>query len=259
MINFTDAQLQLWLASLIWPLARILGLIMSAPFISETGIPVPARILLGTVITLAIAPTIGPLPSVAVGSWEGIGVLVREILIGVSLGILMQTLFAAVSLAGELVGTQMGLGFATLYDPNSESSTTSFSALMVALSGLVFFAIDGHLAMFGALAQTFKTLPIAELGFKASGLKMLTAYGGVLCMHGLVMALPITITLIIVNLSLGMLSKAAPQLNLFSIGFPITLAAGLFLAFIGLPGWLRAFDKLWEVSLDGITRAAGAL
>lgn len=259
MINLTDAQLQLWLATLIWPLARILGLIMTAPFISETGIPIPARILLGTVITLVIAPTIGPLPAVTVGSWEGLGVLVREILIGVSLGILMQTLFAAVSLAGELAGTQMGLGFATLYDPNSESSTTSLSALMVALSGLVFFAIDGHLAMFGALTQTFKTLPIAELGFKAGGLKMLVAYGGVLCMHGLVMALPITITLTIVNLSLGMLSKAAPQLNLFSIGFPITLAAGLFLTMIGLPQWLRGFDKLWEVSLDGITRAAGAL
>jgi flagellar biosynthetic protein FliR len=259
MINFTDAQLQLWLAMLIWPLARVLALIMTAPFISDTGIPVPARILLGTVITLAISPSLGPLPAVTVGSWEGIGVLIREILIGVSLGMLMQILFASVSLASELAGTQMGLGFATLYDPNSESSATSLSALMVALSGLVFFAIDGHLAMFGALAQTFKTLPIAEIGFKTEGIKMLSAYGGVLCLHGLVMALPVTITLIIVNLSLGMLSKAAPQLNLFSIGFPITLAAGLFLMMIGMPGWLRAFDKLWEVSLDGITRAAAAM
>jgi len=259
MINFTDAQLQVWLATLIWPLARVLGLIMSAPFISETGIPVPARILFGVVITLAITPTLGPIPAVTVGSWEGIGVLMREMMIGVSMGLLMQILFSAVSLAGELAGTQMGLGFATLYDPNSESSTTSLSALMVALSGLVFFAIDGHLAMFGALIQTFKTLPIAELGFKAGGLKMLAAYGGVLCLHGLMMALPITITLIIVNLSLGMLSKAAPQLNLFSIGFPITIAGGLFMTFIGLPGWLRAFDKLWEVALDGIIRASSAM
>jgi flagellar biosynthesis protein FliR len=259
MINFTDAQLQLWLATFVWPLARILGLIMTAPFISETGIPVPARILLGVVITLALAPTLGPVPAVSVGSWEGIGVLLREVLIGVFLGLLMQTLFAAVSLAGELVGTQMGLGFATLYDPNSESSTTSISALMVALSGLVFFAIDGHLALFGALTQTFKTLPIAELGFKAGGIKMLAAYGGVLCMHGLVMALPIIITLVIVNLALGMLSKAAPQLNLFSIGFPITLAAGLFMCLVSLPGWLRAFDKLWEVAMDGISRASASL
>jgi len=232
---------------------------MSAPFISETGIPVTAKILFGSVLTLAIAPMIGPLPAVTVGSWDGLGILVREVFIGVSLGLILQVMFSAVSLASELAATQMGLGFASLYDPNSESSTTALSALMVALSGLVFFAIDGHLAMFGALVQTFKTLPIAEVGLKSGGLQMLAAYGGVLCLHGLVMAMPITITLIIVNLSLGMLSKAAPQLNLFSIGFPVTLATGLFMVLIGLPGWLRAFDKLWEVALDGIARSALAL
>ena len=259
MLTLTDAQLQLWLATLMWPLARVLGLMMTAPFISENGIPPTVRILLGVFIALAIAPTLGPLPAVSVGSWDGLLILIREVLIGTALGTVLQILFGAVSLAGELAGTQMGLGFSTLYDPTSESSTTSLTALLTTLAALVFFAIDGHLALIGSLAQTFQTLPNAAGGFHLQGLHQLAAYGGVLCLHGVVMALPLTMTMIIVNVALGMLSRAAPQLNLFSIGFPITLGAGLVMLTLGLPEWLRAFDRLWAVALDAVARSAAAL
>ncbi len=259
MINLTDAQLQGWLAMLIWPLARILGVFMTAPFFSEQGIPMQVRLLLGIFITLAIAPTLGPLPAVSVGSWAGIAVLIREIVIGSSLGLILQVLYGAVSLAGELAGTGMGLGFSTLYDPNSASSTTSVTAVLTTLAGLVFFAIDGHLALIGGLAQTFQTLPVAEGGLHLAGMHQLAAYGGVLVMHGLVMALPVTMTLIIVNIALGMLSRAAPQLNIFSIGFPITLGSGLLLLTLGMPEWLRAFDRLWGVAISAVARTAATL
>jgi flagellar biosynthetic protein FliR len=259
MVNFSDAQLQAWLAALLWPLARILGMMMTAPFFSEAGIPVTVKVLLGVLITLAIAPTLGPLPAVAVGSWDGIAILVREILIGTALGMLLQVLFAAVTVAGELAGTQMGLGFSTLYDPTSESSTTSLTAVLTTLAALVFFAIDGHLMLFGTLAQTFQTLPIASAGLRGAGVHQLAAYGGVLCLHAVVMALPVTMTLIIVNVALGMLSRAAPQLNIFSIGFPITLGAGVMMLSLGMPEWLRAFDQLWGVALGAVARTATAL
>jgi flagellar biosynthetic protein FliR len=259
MISIGDAQLQAWLAAFLWPLARILGLFMSAPFFSESGIPVTVKILLGALITVAIAPTLGPLPVLAIGSWAGLAVLVREVVIGVTLGLVMQVLFAAVTIAGELAGTQMGLGFSTLYDPTSESSTTSLTAVLTTLAGLVFFAIDGHLALLGALAQTFKTLPVASGGLHAAGLHDLAAYGGVLCLQGTMMALPLTMTLIIVNVALGMLSRAAPQLNIFSIGFPITLGAGVMMLSLGLPEWLSSFDHLWEIALDAIARCASTL
>lgn len=259
MVNFTDAQLQAWLTAFIWPLARILGVFMTAPFLSEASIPLPAKVLLGVLITLAIAPTLGPMPLVTAGSWEGIAILIREVVIGTALGFILQILFGAVSLAGELAGTQMGLGFSTLYDPASESSTTSITAVLTTLAGLTFFAIDGHLALIGTLAQTFQTLPIGGGEFHSAGFHQLAAYGGVLCMHGVVMALPITMTMIIVNFALGMLSRAAPQLNIFSIGFPITLGAGVLIISLGLPEWLSAFDRLWGVALSAVARTASVL
>lgn len=259
MISFTDAQLQAWLTAFLWPMARVMGLIMTAPFFSEGVIPIPAKLLLGVLITLAIAPTVGPLPVLAIGSWEGLAILMREVLIGAALGVVVQAMFAAVTVAGELAGTQMGLGFSTLYDPSSESSTTSLTALLTTLAGLLFFAIDGHLALLGSLAQTFQTLPIAAGGLHAAGLHQLAAYGGVLCLHGVTMALPVTMTLVIVNVALGMLSRAAPQLNVFSIGFPITLGVGFLMLSLGMPEWITSFDRLWQVALDGVARSAAAL
>lgn len=259
MVSFNDAQLQAWMATFLWPLARVLGLLMTAPFLSDNTIPQTVKILLGCLITLAIAPTLGPMPAVAVGSWEGLAILAREVAIGAALGMVLQLLFGAVALAGELVATQMGLGFSTLYDPASESSTTSLTAVLTTMAALTFFSIDGHLALFGALAQTFQTLPVAGRGLHTTGLHELAAYGGVLCLHGVTMALPLTMTMIIVNVALGMLSRAAPQLNIFSIGFPITLGAGVMMLSLGLPEWLRAFDQLWEVAFDGVARCAAAL
>ncbi len=259
MISFSDAQLQVWMATFLWPLGRILGLLMTAPFLSEGSIPPTVKILLGGLITVAIAPTLGPMPTVAVGSWEGLAILAREVAIGAALGMVLQLMYGAVSLAGELVGTQMGLGFSTIYDPASESSTTSLSAVLTTLAALTFFAIDGHLAVIGALTQTFQTLPVEGRGLHLSGIHELAAYGGVLCLHGATMALPLTMTMIIVNVALGMLSRAAPQLNIFSIGFPITLGAGVMMLSLGMPEWLHAFDQLWEVAFDGVARCAAAL
>ena len=259
MISVTDAQLQLWLATFLWPLARILGLLMTAPFFSDSGIPTTVKILLGGVITAAIAPTLGALPTAGIGSWEGIAILIREVVIGAALGFLLQVMYGAVQLAGEMIGTQMGLGFSTIYDPASQSSTDTVSALLTTLAALVFFAIDGHLAMLGALTQTFQTLPIGGGALHAAGMQQLAAYGGVLCLHGVTMALPMTFTMITVNLALGMLSRAAPQLNIFSIGFPVTLGCGIVMLSLGLPEWMRAFDVLWETALDAVTRSATAL
>jgi flagellar biosynthetic protein FliR len=113
--------------------------------------------------------------------------------------------------------------------------------------------------MLGALSQTFQTLPIGGGALRAAGIQQLAAYGGVLCLHGVTMALPMTFTMITINVSLGMLSRAAPQLNIFSIGFPVTLGCGMVMLSLGLPEWVRSFDVLWETSLDAVTRCASVL
>lgn len=259
MVSFTDTQLQAWMATFLWPLARVLGLLMTAPFLSDTGIPQTVKVLLGVMVTVAIAPALGPMPGVSVGSWEGLAILTREVAIGAALGMVVQVLYGAVSLAGELAGMQMGLGFSTIYDPASASSATSLSAVLTTLAALTFFAIDGHLALLGALTQSFQTLPVEARGLHAAGLHELAAYGGVLCLQGATMALPLTMTMIIVNVALGMLSRAAPQLNIFSIGFPVTMGAGLLMLGLGMPEWMSGFDQLWGLAFDGVARCAAAL
>jgi flagellar biosynthetic protein FliR len=259
MVSFTDAYLQSQLALFLWPLARILGLIMSMPFLSDTGVPTPVKILLGVLLTLTISTTLGPLPEESVGSWAGLVILLRELIIGSVLGLTLQCLFAAVSLGGEMVGTQMGLGFSTLYDPGSESTTTTLSSLWVALACLTFFAMDGHLMVIASLIKSFEWLPIRAVALSQTGFESLFAFGGLIFLYGVALSLPVTLTMILINLALGILARAAPQLNLFSIGFPLTLMAGLAAVTVTVPDTLRGMSQLWLTAIDGLERLSRAL
>ena len=259
MLTVTDIQFQAWLAALLWPLARVLGLMMTAPIIDNPGIPMTVKIGLGLLITVALVPGLDPLPAVSVGSWEGLAVLVREIVIGVTLGMVMQVVFGAVDLAGELAGTQMGLGFAAQFDPATASNSLVVTQFLAMLASLVFFAMDGHLMLFATLAETFHRVPIGLTGLRPQAWQGLAGLGSDLMHSGLMMALPVAAALVVANMALGLLTRAAPQLNIFSIGFPITLTAGMAVLTLGMPEIIQAFELMWSNGCASVLRVAGAL
>src|SRR5688572_5347025 len=160
MISITSAQLDAWLVAFIWPFTRILGLLAAAPVTGGPQFPARGKIGLALLISLVVAPTLPPLPPIDPGSWPGLFLLAHELAIGVALGFLMRLVFSAVELAADLIGLQMGLGFAQFYDTQAAASMPVLGRFFGLAATLTFLAIDGHLLLFGVLAESFTTLPI---------------------------------------------------------------------------------------------------
>lgn len=259
MISLTDAQLNAWLISFIWPLTRILGLIMLAPVFAHTSVPRRVKIGLGVFIALIIAPTLPPMPDVGLGSWQGLLILIQQLLIGMAIGFIMRVVFAAIEAASEIVGLQMGLGFASFFDPQSAGQTLVISQFFNLLATLLFLAVNAHLLLLGVLAESFKNLPISAQPLATAGFFNVAAYGSTVFSVGLQLALPLIAILLMTNLALGILTRSAPQLNIFAIGFPITLGVGLIALDITLPYFVPQLEHLFQNGLKASTMVIQAL
>ncbi len=253
MIALTSAQLDAWIAAFIFPLTRILGVFAFAPLVASTGVPRRIRLLLGLAIAVALTPMLPPMPAVAPASSAGMGILAHEALIGVGMGFAMRVVFSAVEVAGEYIGLQMGLGFATFYDPLSSAQTPVVTEFVNLMALLVFLSLNGPLLYVATLAQSFTALPVGG-GLGSGSWRNLAEMGSIMFAGGLLLALPVLVSLIITNLALAVLTRAAPQLNIFAVGFPVTLAIGLVALGASL-GYLAApLQSLFE---QGMTAMLG--
>ncbi|HQV16232.1 MAG TPA: flagellar biosynthetic protein FliR, partial [Denitromonas sp.] len=169
MIEVTSAELNAWLAGLMLPLARILGMISAAPLFSNGAVPVRIRLAVGIATAMVILPALPSLPAIDPGSGLGLAVFVQQILIGVVIGFVMRLVFAAVDVAGELIGLQMGLSFATFFDPQSGGQTGVLAEFLGLLASLIFLALNGHLLMIEVVVRSFDWLPIRPEPFAAIG------------------------------------------------------------------------------------------
>lgn len=262
MISFTTAQLDSWIALFGYPLTRTLALILTAPVFSNIGIPMQIRLILGLAISVALAPALPAMPAISPGSWQGLFILVQQVAIGIAFGFTLRIVFAAVDVAGDLIGLQMGLSFASFYDPESGGQTPVLSEFLGLLATLLFLALNGHLLMLSVLAESFTLLPVGGAVFAAKGFSALLAWTTTLFAAGVMLALPLIAALLIANISLGVLSRIAPQLNIFAVGFPVTIVAGFTVLMLSLPYFGAALEKLYDrgfVALSEILRAGGAL
>src|SRR3569832_567584 len=245
MISLTDAQLNAWLISFIWPLTRILGLIMVAPVFGHSSVPRRVKIGLGVFIALIIAPTLPPMPDVGLGSWHGLFILIQQLLIGMAIGFIMRIVFAAVEAAGEIVGLQMGLGFASFFDPQSAGQTIVISQFFNLLASLLFLAVNAHLLLLGILVESFKRLPISPQPLSTAGFYSVANYGSVVFSVGLQKAQPQNTNQQKTNQTHNNHTHTTPQHKNFAIGFPITLGVGLIALDITLPYFTPQFVFLF--------------
>lgn len=250
MITFTTAQLASWVALLIWPFARILALIASAPVTGNPQFPVRAKIGLAVMITVLIAPLLPAGSPVDPGAWSGIALLVRETLLGLAMGFALRIVFVAVEMAGNVIGIQMGLSIAEIYDPMSGSQTVVIGQFLGLLAALAFLALDGHLMMIGTLVESMRAIPPGDFGTAPVDWKLLTLWGGKIMEAAVLLALPVIAALTITNLALGVLSRAASQLNLFAVGFPVTLAVGFITLLFTLPHLGGVLERLFAEGLQ---------
>jgi flagellar biosynthetic protein FliR len=236
MLSITDAQLIGWINAFLLPLARVLAMLTVAPVLGHQNIPMMVKVGLGACIAALVAPTLPAMPAELLNSWNGILVIVAQIGIGVAFGFMVRLIFAGIEFAGDLIGMQMGLSFATLMDPQSGGPNPVTSTFMGLIGSLVFLSIDGHLTMVAAISESFRAFPIGMPG-TGSGLmgRDLAMMGGQIFSIAVHLSLPVVATLLICNLALGAMMRAAPQLNLMSIGFPISLLVGLWIMWLCAP------------------------
>ena len=246
MLTLTTAQLNAWLMLLVFPLARILALIASAPVIGNQQFPMTAKIGLAVVISVLVAPSLPPVPDIAPDSAYAMLLLTREILLGVGMGLAMRVVFAAVNMAGDVIGMQMGLGFAQFFDPSSSAQVPVVGQFLNLLATLVFLSINGHLTMIATLIDSFRTVPPDAALSSAAGALALVKWGGMIFSAAVPLSLPLIATLLITNSALAVLTRASPQLNILAIGFPFTLFVGFFALLLTLPYMVPGFERLFE-------------
>lgn len=235
MLTLTSGEINAWIAGLLWPLTRILGLIAAAPLFGNAGVPQSAKLSLGVLLALVIAPAVPAGPALDPTSWAGLLILVRELIIGVAMGFAMRLVFAAIEYAGEVASQTMGLGFAMFFDPSTRGRSSAVSQFMALVATMAFLAVNAHLVLIEALAESFITMPIGSTPFSANAPLELARWGGRIFSAGLQLSLPIVAALLITNVALGILTRAAPQLNIFGIGFPVTLGVGFLTLSLALP------------------------
>jgi flagellar biosynthesis protein FliR len=247
-ISISEAQLAAWIAPLLWPFLRVLALLSALPVLGQRNVPMRVRIGLAGFVAVAAQASLPVMPVVPLDSLPVAALVLQQVVIGLTMGFVVRMVFAGVELAGELIGLQMGLNYAGFFDPASGSQGTASARFLGAMTALVFIVINGHLFIIGALVQSFHAFPVGPdvLGF----LRALEpqAWAGELFRLGLTIALPVVGLLLFVNLILGVVSRVAPQINVFAVGFPITLAVGL----VGLMFTLPMMQTPVQAALEAV-------
>lgn len=249
-MNFTEAQIQGQVASFIWPLMRISAMFVAVPLFSGQAVPARVRLILSVAITFVVMPLLPAFPVIDMFSYEGIRVAIAQVMIGLSSGFIVQMVFAAVVFAGQGIALSMGLGFASMVDPQNGQQVPVIAQLYVISSTLIFLSLDGHLLLIKMLLDSFTSLPIGIEGIAKADIWAIIAWSSRLFAGGLLLAMPAIVSLLLVNIGFGVATRAAPQLNIFSVGFPVTLMLGMLLIWLTLPDVLDQFTGILTDAYD---------
>lgn len=250
MVSFTEAQLLALITPLVWPFIRVLALFSALPVLGQRTVPARVRIALAFLIVLAAQPSLPPMPLAALDSGLGFMLIAQQVVIGLTIGFAVRIVFAAVEFAGEVIGLQMGLNFAGFFDPVTASQATATSRFFGTTVAWLFIVINGHLLIVMAVIQSFTAFPVSPEPFAFLRTLQPQVWGAEVFKIGLWIALPLVGMLLFVNLVLGVISRVAQQMNVFAIGFPITLGVGLLGILLTLPMMQMPFTMALERMLS---------
>ncbi len=246
MLTFTEAQLLEWVSPLLWPFLRVLALFGTMPVIAQRQVPARYRVALAFLITFCAQASLPPMPVVPLDSAAALLLVLQQLLIGISMGFAVRIVFTAIELAGELTGLQMGMNFAGFFDPASGGQTTAVSRFYGICVSWLFIVINGHLLMIAAVVQSFNAFPVGPEPFAFLRAVQPQVWGAEIFRLGLWIAMPMVAMLLFTNLVLGVISRVAQQLQIFSIGFPITVSVGLLGILATLPMMATPFTAALE-------------
>lgn len=249
-MNIMGAELISWMATLLWPFMRIGAMFVAAPIFSARSTPVRIRILLAFFISVLLVPVIPEPPAVDLISGEALIISISQVLIGLAMGFILQMVFAAFVIAGQSIATAMGLGFASMVDPQNGVQVPVISQAFLIMATLIFLALNGHLIFIEVLAKSFQTMPVGPFSPSQDALWQLVMWGSDMFTGGMLIALPAVAALLLVNLAFGVTSRAAPQLNIFAVGFPIMIMLGTAFLILTLPTVTGHLSRLLNQAID---------
>jgi len=232
MLSVSEHQILSWIGAYFWTLTRVAALIGSAPVISSRSVPVMAKLGLAISISLLIAPFNYDAPNLQPLSLDMLVITFNQVLIGIAMGLCLQIVFTMFVVGGQVVAYQMGLGFSQMVDPQSGTQVPVISQFYIIFITLLFFTFNGHLAVFHTLIDSFKLLPISPEGLQRAGFWEIIEWSKHMFLGGVSIALPAIASIFMVNFTFGLVTRSAPQFNIFSIGFPITIVTGFLIIYI---------------------------
>jgi len=244
-MEISFAQANAFVGSLLWPFMRISAMFLAAPIFGSQLLNVRTRIVLALLVSFLVVPMIGPVPSVEPFSYAGLLISLQQILIGLGMGFILQLVFGALVIAGESIAMTMGLGFASMIDPANGVSVPVVSQFFLIVGTLLFLVLGGHLLLIQLVVSSFESLPITlGEGISRDSFWLIVSWGSQMFIGAAWIALPAVSTLLTLMLAMGVMTRAAPQLNIFSVGFPLTLLLGFVVLMLTLPGMLPRFQQL---------------
>ncbi|HEY9238680.1 MAG TPA: flagellar biosynthetic protein FliR [Burkholderiaceae bacterium] len=250
MLTFTEAQVLEWITPILWPFLRVLALFGSLPVFAQRGVPMRVRVALAFLIAFCAQATLPPMPVIPLDSPTALLAVVQQLLIGLSLGFAVRIVFSAVEFAGEVIGLQMGLNFAGFFNPMTGGEATATSRFFGISVSWLFIVTGGHLMLIAAVVQSFQAFPVGPEPFAFLRAVQPQVWGAEVFRLGLWIALPMVAMLLFVNLVLGIISRVAQQMNIFAIGFPITVSVGLIGMLLTLPMMQMPFTMALEQMLQ---------
>ncbi len=250
MISISEAQLAAWVSPILWPFLRVLAVFTTAPVFSSKAIPARAKVALAFFVALATQASLPDMPIIGFNDPQVFGAIIQQVGIGLAIGFTVRVVFASVELAGEVVGFQMGLNFAAFFDPTLNAQSSAVAKFFGQMASLLFVVLNGHLMVLVAVNKSFRSFPVDQNFLQSLGQMSLYRLGSDLFASALWIAFPMIGMLLFTNLALGIVSRVAPQMNIFSIGFPITLVVGLVGIAVTLPMLDQPFIALMGRAID---------
>jgi len=256
-MEFSSAQIATWVGSFMWPFIRIGAMFMAMPVIGTQSVPVRVRLAITLSVTVVIAPLLHDLPVLDPFSLAFWIIIIQQFLIGVAMGFALQLMFSAVITSGQIIAQQMGLGFAAMVDPSNGLQVPMVSQLYLLAVVLIFLIFNGHLILIEVVANSFNTLPVGQEVLSPDSLWQLISWGSDMFAGALLISLPTVGALLVVNISFGIITRAAPQLNIFAVGFPIMIVLGFAVIMTTLPSLVPQTSKLLQNILELIRGLVG--
>ncbi|MCG6866364.1 MAG: flagellar biosynthetic protein FliR [Thiogranum sp.] len=252
---FTSADIASWVGTLVWPFTRIAAMLAIAPIFGARIVPLRVRLVIALLLTWVLLPLIPPVPAIEPLSAASALVTVQQLLLGMAMGFSLQLILATLVIAGQTIAMGMGLGFAQMVDPQNGVSVPVIGQYYVVIATLLFLALNGHLALLRVLADSFQSVPIGVDALSREDFRVIADWGVRMFGDAVMVALPAVASVLLVNLSFGVVSRSAPQLNIFGVGFPVTLTLGFVVLVFALSNLLPELRHM----LDGALTAAGLL